>query len=120
MRFRPGGNCRKNQLLTHAPVFVNDAPCLASPKTNSSSPRSPEYAPRKSNLLSIQFMKQQMLIGALVGLAGSLLAADIRAKEELINAAKELGEKANYSWRTTGGVNTNVGVLTNVSFPPAE
>jgi len=46
-------------------------------------------------------MKKQMLIVALAGLTGSLLAAEANTKEEVINAAKKLGEKANYSWKTT-------------------
>jgi len=46
-------------------------------------------------------MKKQMLIAMLVGLAGSLLAAETGPKEEVVNAAKKLGEKPNYSWKTT-------------------
>jgi len=46
-------------------------------------------------------MKKQILTGVLVGLAGSLLAADTSAKDEVVNAAKKLGEKSNYSWKTT-------------------
>src|SRR5262245_52825390 len=48
-------------------------------------------------------MKQQIVIVALTVFAGSLLAAE-SAKEEVINAAKKLGEKANYSWLTTVAV----------------
>ena len=46
-------------------------------------------------------MKKQTLIVTLLGLTGSLLAAETSAKEEVINAAKKLGEKSNYSWKTT-------------------
>ena len=46
-------------------------------------------------------MKKQILVLGLAGLAGSLLAAETSAKEEVINAAKKLGEKPNYSWKTT-------------------
>ena len=44
-------------------------------------------------------MKKQLLCLATMTLATSLFAAD--AKEEVIAAAKKLGEKANYSWKTT-------------------
>jgi len=46
-------------------------------------------------------MKKQLLIGALAMLAGSLLAADSSPKDDVTNAAKKLGDSANYSWRTT-------------------
>jgi len=46
-------------------------------------------------------MKKRTLIVALLGLAGSLIAAETGAKEEVISAAKKLGEKPNYSWKTT-------------------
>jgi hypothetical protein len=44
-------------------------------------------------------MKKQIVIVALTAFAGSLLAAD--TKDEVINASKKLGEKSNYSWKTT-------------------
>jgi len=44
-------------------------------------------------------MKKQILCFAMMTLATSLFAAD--AKEEVTAAAKKLGEKANYSWKTT-------------------
>lgn len=44
-------------------------------------------------------MKKQILCFATLTLATSLFAAD--AKEEVTAAAKKLGEKANYSWKTT-------------------
>ena len=44
-------------------------------------------------------MKKQILCFALTTLAASLFAAD--AKEDVTSAAKKLGEKANYSWKTT-------------------
>lgn len=44
-------------------------------------------------------MKKQILCLATITLAASLFAAD--AKEEVTAAAKKLGEKANYSWKTT-------------------
>src|SRR5438552_11703712 len=46
-------------------------------------------------------MKKKILFLSLAGLAGSLLAAETSAKEEVTNAAKKLGEKPNYSWKTT-------------------
>jgi hypothetical protein len=45
-------------------------------------------------------MKRNILFGALTVLAGSLLAAD-SPKDDITSAAKQLGEKANYSWKTT-------------------
>jgi len=44
-------------------------------------------------------MKKQILCGAIAMTAVSLFAADV--KEEVTAAAKKLGEKANYSWKTT-------------------
>jgi hypothetical protein len=44
-------------------------------------------------------MKKSILCFAMLTLATSLFAAD--AKEEVTAAAKKLGEKANYSWKTT-------------------
>jgi hypothetical protein len=44
-------------------------------------------------------MKKQILCFATTTLAASLFAAD--AKEEVTAAAKKLGEKAGYSWKTT-------------------
>jgi hypothetical protein len=44
-------------------------------------------------------MKKQILCFATMTLATALFAAD--AKEEVTAAAKKLGEKANYSWKTT-------------------
>ena len=46
-------------------------------------------------------MKKCIAIVGLTLLAGSLVAAETSAKEEVISAAKKLGEKANYSWKTT-------------------
>src|SRR5437773_11266396 len=46
-------------------------------------------------------MKKQIVIVALTAFAGSLLAADTGGKDEVINAAKKLGEKSNYTWKTT-------------------
>src|SRR6476659_1174463 len=46
-------------------------------------------------------MKKQIAIVALTAFAGSLLAAENGAKEEVTSAAKKLGEKSNYSWKTT-------------------
>ena len=49
-------------------------------------------------------MKKQIVIIALTAFAGSLLAADSGPKDEVINAAKKLGEKDSYSWKTTVAV----------------
>lgn len=46
-------------------------------------------------------MKATILFSALTLVAGSLLAADSSPKEDITAAAKKLGEKANYSWKTT-------------------
>jgi hypothetical protein len=46
-------------------------------------------------------MKRNMLLGAMSLFAGSLLAADSSPKDDVTNAAKKLGEKASYSWKTT-------------------
>ena len=48
-------------------------------------------------------MKRNILFGAITLLAGSLLAAEA-TKDEITSAAKKLGEKANYSWKTTVAV----------------
>jgi len=46
-------------------------------------------------------MKEKILFGAITLLAGSLLAADPTPLDAVKDAAKSLGEKANYSWTTT-------------------
>lgn len=46
-------------------------------------------------------MKNSILLGATALLAGSLLAADSSPKDDITNAAKKLGEQANYSWKAT-------------------
>lgn len=46
-------------------------------------------------------MKKQIALIALASFAGSLFAADSSAKDEVTNAARKLGEKVNYSWKTT-------------------
>src|SRR5262245_35414181 len=46
-------------------------------------------------------MKSNLLFGLTVVAAGSLFAADLNPKDDVTNAAKALGEKPNYSWRTT-------------------
>jgi hypothetical protein len=46
-------------------------------------------------------MKRNMLFSAMTLLAGSLIAADSSPKDDVTNAAKKLGEKDNYSWKTT-------------------
>lgn len=46
-------------------------------------------------------MKTNLLLSAALLLAGSLSAADSSPKDQVADAAKKLGEKANYSWRTT-------------------
>src|SRR2546421_8411447 len=45
-------------------------------------------------------MKKNSLFIAITLLAGSLLAADSTPKDDITAAAKRLGEKANYSWKT--------------------
>lgn len=46
-------------------------------------------------------MISNILRGAMVLLAGSLLAADSSPKDDITSAAGKLAEKANYSWKTT-------------------
>ena len=46
-------------------------------------------------------MKQNVLFGAITLLAGSLLAADSTPQDAVKDAAKSLGAKDNYSWKTT-------------------
>ena len=44
-------------------------------------------------------MKQTLIIGLIGVLAGSVIAAD--SKDKVTSAAKQLGDKANYSWTTS-------------------
>ena len=46
-------------------------------------------------------MKKNLLFSAALLLAGSLFAAESSPKDDVVSAAKKLGEKANYSWKTT-------------------
>ncbi len=46
-------------------------------------------------------MKTNIMFSAMALAAGSLIAADSTTKDDITNAAKKLGEKANYSWKTT-------------------
>ena len=46
-------------------------------------------------------MKRNLLFGIVVMAAGSLLAAESGSKEEVTAAAKKLGDKGNYSWKST-------------------
>ena len=46
-------------------------------------------------------MNRNILIGALVLVAGNLLAADPTPKEAVTAAAKKLADQANYGWKTT-------------------
>ena len=46
-------------------------------------------------------MKTPVLFSALMLLARSLIAADSSPKDEVVAAAKKLGEQPNYSWKTT-------------------
>lgn len=46
-------------------------------------------------------MKRNLLLTTLALLAGSLLAADSTPKDAVAAAAKALGDKTNYSWKTT-------------------
>lgn len=49
-------------------------------------------------------MKRNVLISGMALLVGSLIAADSSPKDEVKSAAKKLGEKSNYSWKTTVAV----------------
>ena len=46
-------------------------------------------------------MKTQILFGTMALVAGSLLAADSNPQDAVKAAAKGLGEKDNYSWKTS-------------------
>jgi len=46
-------------------------------------------------------MKTSILFGILTLLTGPLLAADSNPKDQVIAAAKKLGDQANYSWKQT-------------------
>lgn len=46
-------------------------------------------------------MKSIILFGLTILVTGSVVAADSTTKDEIANAAKALGEKLNYSWKTT-------------------
>ena len=46
-------------------------------------------------------MKRNILFGAAALLAGTVLAADSTPKDQIVSAARKLGDKANYSWKTT-------------------
>ena len=46
-------------------------------------------------------MKDKILVGAIILLASSLLAADSNPQDAVKDAAKSLGAKDNYSWKTT-------------------
>ncbi len=46
-------------------------------------------------------MKRNILLGIVMLATGSLLAAEAGAKEDVVAAAKKLGDKGNYSWKTT-------------------
>ena len=46
-------------------------------------------------------MKRNTLFSLMALLAGSLIAAESTPKDDVISAAKKLGEKANYSWKAT-------------------
>lgn len=46
-------------------------------------------------------MKRNILLGIVMLAAGSLLAAEPGAKEDVTGAAKKLGEQGNYSWKST-------------------
>jgi len=46
-------------------------------------------------------MKKIILFNGMALLAASLIAADSGTKDDIKNAATKLGEKANYSWKTT-------------------
>src|SRR5262249_40123264 len=49
-------------------------------------------------------MKTQVLFGAMIVLTGPLLSADSSPKDDVLAAAKKLGDQPNYSWRTTVAV----------------
>jgi len=46
-------------------------------------------------------MNQNILVGTIVLIAGTLLAADADSKDAVKQAAKKLAEQSNYSWKTT-------------------
>ena len=52
-------------------------------------------------------MKTTIALTATLLIAGSIIAADSTAKDDVTNAAKKLGEKANYSWKSVSVVPEN-------------
>jgi hypothetical protein len=46
-------------------------------------------------------MKSNILFGCAILMAGAVFAADSTPKDSITGAIKKLGEKANYSWKTT-------------------
>src|SRR6185437_11180417 len=52
-------------------------------------------------------MKKNILFGAVLLMAGSLLAADSTPKDEVTAAAKKLAESSNYSWKLTQDLGPN-------------
>lgn len=52
-------------------------------------------------------MKKQILFGTAALLAASLFAADSSPKDEVTAAAKKLGDKGNYSWKSTVDLGPN-------------
>src|ERR1039458_1425130 len=46
-------------------------------------------------------MKKSLVLGAVALLAGPLFAADATPKDDVVNAAKQVGTQTNYTWKTT-------------------
>jgi hypothetical protein len=46
-------------------------------------------------------MKKGLVLSSVVLLAGTVFAADSSPKDDVVNAAKNLGAQANYTWKTT-------------------
>jgi hypothetical protein len=46
-------------------------------------------------------MKKSLVLGAVALLAGPVFATDANPKDDVVNAAKQLGTQTNYTWKTT-------------------
>ena len=55
----------------------------------------------RNNLLPVKTLHNSLILAGLLGLAGTLVAADAVPKDDVLAAAKKLAASSNYSWHTT-------------------